>query len=62
MYSNPSRSTCQLLSTVEDFGLKSRIHRAPYYSNEKDASSRPRGHAALVYNLKGGEGIALLDD
>ncbi|KAJ3879917.1 hypothetical protein F5051DRAFT_324927 [Lentinula edodes] len=62
MYSNPPPTTSQLLSTIEDFGLKSRIYRAPYYSNEKDAPLRPREYAGLVYNLKGGEGIALLDD
>ncbi|KAJ3855937.1 hypothetical protein EV368DRAFT_33584 [Lentinula lateritia] len=62
MYSYPPPTTSQLLSTLEDFGLKSRIYRAPYYSNEKDAPPRPREYAGLVYNLKGGEGIALLDD
>ncbi|KAJ3890133.1 hypothetical protein GG344DRAFT_50208 [Lentinula edodes] len=62
MYSNPPPTTSQLLSTIEDFGLKSRIYRAPYYSNEKDAPLRSREYAGLVYNLKGGEGIALLDD
>ncbi|GAW03632.1 DNA polymerase zeta catalytic subunit [Lentinula edodes] len=53
MYSNPPPTTSQLLSTIEDFGLKSRIYRAPYYSNEKDAPLRPREYAGLVYNLKG---------
>ncbi|KAF8828856.1 hypothetical protein HHX47_DHR3000153 [Lentinula edodes] len=45
-----------------NFGLKSRIYRAPYDSNGKDASPRPRDYAGLVYNLKRGEGIAILDD
>lgn len=62
MYSNPPTTTSQLLSTFEDFGLKSRIYRAPYDSNGKDASPRPRDYAGLVYNLKRGEGIAILDD
>ncbi|KAJ4499668.1 hypothetical protein C8R41DRAFT_33836 [Lentinula lateritia] len=62
LYSNPPPTTSHLLFTLEDFGLKSRIYRAPYYSNEKDAPPRPREYAGLVYNLKGGEGIALLDD
>ncbi|KAJ4486146.1 hypothetical protein J3R30DRAFT_3444599 [Lentinula aciculospora] len=62
LYSNPPPSTSQLLSTVEDFGLKSMIYRAPFYSDERDAPPRPREYAGLVYNLKGGEGITHLDN
>ncbi|KAF9070959.1 hypothetical protein BDP27DRAFT_1219900, partial [Rhodocollybia butyracea] len=43
-------------------GLKRRIPRAPYYSDERDAPPGPREYAGLVYNLKGGEGISCLED
>ncbi|KAF9076289.1 hypothetical protein BDP27DRAFT_1389695 [Rhodocollybia butyracea] len=55
-------SASQLLSTIEDLGLKSRIYRAPYYSDERDAPAGPREYAGLVYNLRGGEGISCLED
>ncbi|KAJ3766592.1 hypothetical protein FB446DRAFT_381067 [Lentinula raphanica] len=61
-YSKPPPSTTQLLSTFEELGLKDRIYRAPYYSDEKDAPLKRREYAGLVYHLKGGEGIAHLDD
>ncbi|KAJ3734863.1 hypothetical protein DFJ43DRAFT_1130593 [Lentinula guzmanii] len=62
LYSNPPPSTTELLSTIEEFGLKSRIYRAPYYSDEKDAPLKPREYAGLVYHLKGGDGITHLND
>ncbi|KAJ3760352.1 hypothetical protein EV360DRAFT_93611 [Lentinula raphanica] len=61
-YSKPPPSTTQLLSTFEELGLKDRIYRAPYYSDEKDVPLKRREYAGLVYHLKGGEGIAHLDD
>ncbi|KAJ3750399.1 hypothetical protein DFH05DRAFT_73135 [Lentinula detonsa] len=62
LYSNPPPSTTELLSTIEEFGLKSRIYRAPYYSDEKDAPLKPREYGGLVYHLKGGDGITHLND
>ncbi|KIK70996.1 hypothetical protein GYMLUDRAFT_33098 [Collybiopsis luxurians FD-317 M1] len=62
LYSITPPSSSQLLNTLEEFGLPSRIYRAPYYSDARDAPLRPREYAGLLYDLKGGEGISNLDN
>lgn len=38
------------------------MYRDPYYSNEEDAPEHSREYAGLLYTLKGGTGIGVLDD
>lgn len=42
--------------------LPSKVYRAPFYSDEDDVPGRPKEFAGLVYHLKGGKGISLLEE
>ncbi|EMD42049.1 hypothetical protein CERSUDRAFT_90650 [Gelatoporia subvermispora B] len=54
-------SAAELLGSVEDYNLPSKIYRSAYYSKEGDAPERGREYAGLVFHLKGGGGLAMLD-
>lgn len=56
----PKRSI--VASTLEDHGQPSKIYRNPWYSKASDAPERPREYAGLVYHLKGGTGLGILDE
>jgi DNA polymerase zeta len=62
LYSPPPPSTSDLLASLDDLNIPSKIYRSPYYSKESDAPERSREYAGLLYHLKGGEGLANLDD
>ncbi|KDQ63750.1 hypothetical protein JAAARDRAFT_53942 [Jaapia argillacea MUCL 33604] len=61
-YAVPPPSKSELVSTVDDFGVPSKVYRDPYYSRESDAPDKPREYAGLVYHLKGGSGMAVLEE
>ncbi|KAI0361627.1 hypothetical protein OH77DRAFT_1546215 [Trametes cingulata] len=55
-------SATQLVESTEQYGIPSKIYRDPYYSKESDAPERPREYAGLVFHLKGGDGVATLEE
>ena len=55
-------SASELLTSLSAYDIPSKIYQAPYYSIEGDAPERPREYAGLVFRLKGGTGIAILDE
>lgn len=61
-YSAKPPSVSEVVSTFDDHGLPSKIYRAPYYSVESDAPDHPREYAGLVYHLRGGEGLDILEE
>ncbi|GLB36160.1 putative DNA polymerase type-B family protein [Lyophyllum shimeji] len=50
-----------LLNSLDDYDLPSRIYRPPYYSVASDVPGRPREYGGLLFHLKGGDGITHLD-
>ncbi|TDL28443.1 hypothetical protein BD410DRAFT_893460 [Rickenella mellea] len=61
LYARPTPSKSELVSTVIQHGLPSKIYRNPFYSEESDAPDNPREHAGLLYTLKGGDGPSSLE-
>lgn len=61
-YAHPPPTKDDLLLTLAEYNVPSRIYRNPYYSHFDDAPSRPREYAGLVYRLKGGNGLDTLSD
>ena len=55
-------TSAELLNSTERFGVPSKIYHDPYYSKASDAPERPREYAGLVFHLKGGLGIANLEE
>lgn len=62
VYSVPPPSLRDLKESLQMFGLASKIYQAPYYSNDSDIPEIPKEFAGLVYRLKGGQGIATLEE
>ena len=61
-YSAPPPSSWDLKQSLQMLGLADKIYQAPYYSNDSDIPEIPKEFAGLVYRLKGGQGIATLDE
>lgn len=61
-YSQRPPTTAELLATLDYHGIPNKIYQDPFYSNEEDAPDHPREYAGLVYHLKGGVGIGVLED
>ena len=61
-YMHTPPSVSELISTLHMYNMPTKIYQAPHYSIESDAPERPREYAGLVYHLKGGTGIAILDE
>ncbi len=47
---------------MDYYGIPSKVYQNPYYSIESDAPERPREYAGLVFHLKGGTGVSVLED
>jgi DNA polymerase zeta len=62
VYAVPPPSTSELVGTVDDYAIPSKIYRNAYFSKESDAPGNPREYAGLLYHLKGGEGLNTLDE
>ena len=62
LYGPKPPSIAELVATTDHYNIPSKIYRNPYYSNERDAPDRPREYAGLVFNIKGGTGIANLEE
>ena len=52
----------ELLSTLESRGLPSKVYQDPYYSKAEDVPERPWEFAGLVYRLKKGDGLSVLEE
>jgi hypothetical protein len=55
-------STSELLSSMFDLGLETRVHRDPYYSKAEDAPERAREYGGLKFRLQGGTGVGSLEE
>jgi DNA polymerase zeta len=62
VYSVLPPSLLDLQECLQRFSLASKIYQAPYYSNDSDISEIPKEFAGLIYRLKGGQGIATLEE
>jgi DNA polymerase zeta len=51
-----------LLSSLESRGLSSKLYQDPYYSKAEDVPERPWEFAGLVYRLKKGDGLSVLEE
>lgn len=61
-YAHKPPSRAIVVSTMEDFDQPLKIYRNPLYSKASDAPEKPREYAGLVYHLKGGTGLGILDN
>ena len=52
----------ELLSSLEFRGLPSKLYQDPYYSKAEDVPERPWEFAGLVYRLKKGDGLSVLEE
>ncbi|KAH9178730.1 hypothetical protein EDB89DRAFT_2111621 [Lactarius sanguifluus] len=52
----------ELLSSLESHGLPSKLYQDPYYSKAEDVPERPWEFAGLVYRLKKGDGLGVLEE
>ncbi|KAH9944384.1 uncharacterized protein BXZ73DRAFT_87292 [Epithele typhae] len=55
-------TTAELLGSTDRYNIPSKVYRDPWYSKESDAPDKPREFAGLVFHLKGGEGVANLEE
>lgn len=55
-------SISDLMASMQDYHLTDRVYRMAYYSKEHDAPEKPREYAGLLYHLKGGEGLNVLEE
>jgi DNA polymerase zeta len=51
----------ELLSSLESYGLPSKVYQDPHYSKAEDVPERPWEFAGLVYRLKKGDGLSALE-
>jgi DNA polymerase zeta len=61
-YTTAPPKASELVLNVEAHGLHQRLYRAPWYSDPDDAPDGPREFAGLVYHLKGGDGVEILEE
>ncbi|KAH9049339.1 hypothetical protein EDB84DRAFT_1556197 [Lactarius hengduanensis] len=52
----------ELLSSLESRGLPSKLYQDPYYSKAEDVPERPWEFGGLVYRLKKGDGLGVLEE
>ncbi|KAF9481424.1 hypothetical protein BDN70DRAFT_831218 [Pholiota conissans] len=52
----------ELIAELTYVGLPSKLYQAPFYSRDEDIPDSAKEYAGLMYHLKGGQGIATLDD
>lgn len=52
----------ELISSLESRGLPSKLYQDPYYSKAEDVPERPWEFAGLVYRLKKGDGLSVLEE
>ncbi|KAI0003668.1 hypothetical protein BJV74DRAFT_876040 [Russula compacta] len=52
----------ELFSSLESLGLPSKVYQDPHYSKAEDVPERPWEFAGLVYRLKKGDGLSVLEE
>jgi DNA polymerase zeta len=52
----------ELILSLESRGLPSKLYQDPYYSKAEDVPERPWEFAGLVYRLKKGDGLSVLEE
>ena len=52
----------ELLASMDACSVPNKLYQPPFYSNEEDAPEHPREYAGLVYHLKGGTGVGVLEE
>jgi hypothetical protein len=62
IYSLQPPSAKDLTVELKTLQLPSKIYQAPYYSKDEDIPELPKEYAGLIYRLKGGQGIATLEE
>lgn len=62
IYSLQPPSAKDLAVELKTLQLPSKIYQAPYYSKDEDIPELPKEYAGLLYRLKGGQGIATLEE
>lgn len=62
VFSLPPPSFESLSMDLKAMGLPSKIYQAPFYSRDEDISEQPKEYAGLLYRIKGGQGIATLEE
>ncbi|KAK7058956.1 DNA polymerase zeta [Paramarasmius palmivorus] len=62
VYTFPPPSLLHLQKTMPDYVIPDRIYKVPFYSDERDAPLGPREYAGLTFELKGGDGLATLEE
>lgn len=62
IYSIPPPTKVQVMDTLDTYGLPSKIYQDPWYSKAIDAPDAPREYAGLLYHLKGGNGVSVLEE
>ncbi|KAJ1311572.1 hypothetical protein OPQ81_010055 [Rhizoctonia solani] len=60
-YNRRPPSVKELVGSLADYGLPSKIYQVPYYSNEEDIPKQPMRYAGRVYHIKGGNGVGSLE-
>jgi DNA polymerase zeta len=58
-FAPPSTSTLQ--TTLSHHAVPDKVYREPHYSRGTDAPEKPREYSGLIYNLKGGDGLTVLE-
>jgi len=62
IYSLQPPTVSELRDQLQALGLPSKIYQAPYYSKDSDIPESTKEYAGLSYRLKGGQGIAWLEE
>lgn len=60
-YNRQPPKASELLDSLPSYGLPSKIHRVPFYSNEEDMPEHPMRYAGRVFHIKGGIGVGALE-
>ena len=62
IYSLQPPTVSELRDQLQALGLPSKIYQPPYYSKDSDIPESTKEYAGLTYRLKGGQGIAWLEE
>jgi DNA polymerase zeta len=62
IYAIAPPSVSELLSGLESHDLPNRVYQDPHYSKAEDVPERPWEFAGLVYRLKKGDGLSVLEE